>query len=180
MVEVNAFAAPFNEANVYNETFLPGAFDEWLEKFKKSGKTLEMRVMHEPIIGHWDKVWAETDGLHAHGFITEDVRAGRDLATSKPIESLVEEGELTEISVDFSDVALTEAAREDNIKAFLLWMEISRKGRYRGKKNGTPVFAPQLVDRASLNEISLVNKGAFSGTHFTWQRSKNGLYKRAA
>lgn len=156
-LKIVAKACPFNTKNCYGETLAPGSFTEFL-RFNQS---VLMKAMHKPIVGRWNHLFQANDGLYCQGILNDP-----------KIERLVRNGELSQLSISYTDMDTLEAIMHarDPQERLMHRMFDSREGRrfYMARK-GRPGYAPIVVERADLDEISLVNKGAFSGTSLHWE-----------
>lgn len=114
MIRVHAFAAPFNSANAYNETLLPGAFTDFLKYNKKK---IPMYINHDESrrVGWWTHARQDSRGLFVDGIVEDPaaeayVRAGGVRQVSigalqprthrrKPTPMFIEKAALYEVSL---------------------------------------------------------------------------------
>lgn len=146
LIPIRAFVAPYNSRNTWGELFKRGSFSAWVKDRTRSG-LVTMRFMHEEPIGIWNKFWDDSTGIWAEGFMIKPTDGEKLLANYR------------EISVSWAI-----PSRYD--------YEADRDQRYCGlKKNGHPKYAPFDVTAKMdplFGEVSIVNHGAFKGTH--WER----------
>ena len=146
-------ACPYNVENSYRETIAPGAFAEFL-KYDLKGERLPMCFMHEEQCGWWSEFKEGDDGLWVRGVIQGDRAC-----------ALVLSGEIPELSITFSDM-------DDNY--------VLTRNRVLDKMSiiGEPpppefsIVERRVTKRAELAEISIVDLGAFPGTRFKIERSR--------
>jgi HK97 family phage prohead protease len=149
-IAVKGFAMPYDVANSYNEIIRHGAFTKWLGKFNASGRKLPMGFMHERGVGHWTKIEDRPEGLYVEGEITHPAAI-----------EFFKDGRTRELSISFmqaKDADGTRRMSRERIESF----------KADGFSDPPPnIRAVELDDvtEAGLAEISLVDRGAFRGTH---------------
>lgn len=143
-VLVEARVAPFNVPNSFNETFLPGAFKQWVAEVGFA----PVRVQHgEDVIGVWFKFEEREDGLYAQGVITQDYG----------LWYLARPG--IGISVSYAD-----KKRQDPQYAGDRERARRRIGNHSDTRSYTVDYLPITVDEAEASEASLTAHSSFPGT----------------
>jgi HK97 family phage prohead protease len=147
MLKINAFACPFNVENSFNETMLPGAFSRWLREL--GSKTLPMFVQHEFPCGEWTRLEERKAGLYAEGYLTDP-----------EVIDAVKDGVLPDLSINYRSDFNPDGSWNASRKRAAQW----GVGSY---PPGLHVYPRVSVPRVlNLSELSLVDQGAFPGTHY--------------
>lgn len=185
-------AAPFNVENSYRELFLPGAFDEFLATPK--AKKLPMNLGHDEKtdIGVWHHLHVAGGWLHCQGVLDDreteyNVRHGLDqlsigyantdrleaanAATNfeEHIEAL--SGGRAGRGIDYIARRLSELPAEQCIRK-LMELEAGPED-WRERMLLQAAAANETIERitrATLQEISIVDHGAFKGTQLHWEK----------
>lgn len=152
MTRIVGLAAPYNVPNAYNETLLPGAFNDFLSYIKEVEK-IPMLFNHKGRdIGKWTGLKEAGDGLYVDGLINDP-----------QIEPLVRAGKVDSLSINFVYPSPSrEAAREAD-----------RTFRHLGCDKKGCTFRPLIVPVAGLAEISVVKSPAFKESKFHWEPLDN-------
>lgn len=144
MLHVSGLACPWNVYNSYNELMKPGAFAKFIAKHPEG---VRMGFMHEFEIGHWDTLKETPEGLWVSGRVTEPEYA----AFLKHADD-----EFRELSITYEMPLLVESEARFNSQPSWLRSKLAR--RYK-------ILPAIEVPEAFLDEISIVDDGAFPGTH---------------
>lgn len=159
MRTIRAFAAPYGVANSYKEIFEPRAFQGML-------KPCAMGFMHERELGEWTQVWEDDAGIWCEGHVFPEAENKLDWIHKH----------FPQVSVTFGRNPNGPAARSEfrhygfhphtPIQARVL-NESLRALRTKIIRLGPADLKPlSSEDFTPLPEISLVDKGAFPGTHW--------------
>lgn len=102
--EFEGYGAIFGTQDMHGDLILPGAFTQTLAKRAAAGRTLPMYAQHGPHVGGdhlpvgiWKNVEEDTNGLKVAGRI-----AGMDTERGKVIHSLVKDGALSGLSIEYN------------------------------------------------------------------------------
>lgn len=140
MPSIEAKVCPWNVPNSYGEIIAKGAFD----KFFSRQKFVPMKIMHEgEPVGSWLKFEDRGDALWARGEIIKPA----------PLHML------PEISICFQDFGAVRTFTARRMRDFEIAQGWAPWGLVR-------VVDQHVTRDAGLSEISLVQSGAFEGTHY--------------
>lgn len=74
MTKVKGLAVPYNVANEYGETVLPGALEKFLEAWKCMGIPMPMMQNHKTVVGYWNAFADKPNGLYLRGVANDNVK----------------------------------------------------------------------------------------------------------
>ena len=149
-LRISGLACPWNKSNSYNELIRPGAFSAYLREHSH----IPMKFMHEVPCGVWDSVKETDRGLVVSGLITNPTFA----------RLVTDTREFRELSISYNDTDKLRTPLRINSYGIALPLPLME---LEAASQGYRVVDHQNVARAGLDEISIVDSGAFPGTYLT-------------